>query len=82
MGLLPYVASQYDSQSQQKQIHNLLTVDAFYSEEYNQTIIKPDSMDYNSYKLKALDKDVFLCALEATEEIMSIFPTLQSKRYY
>jgi two-component system, OmpR family, response regulator ChvI len=34
------------------------------------------------YKLKAIDKDVkviFLSALEATEEIMSIFPTLQSK---
>ena len=34
------------------------------------------------YKLKAIDKDVkviFLSALEATEEIMSIFPTLQPK---
>ena len=34
------------------------------------------------YKLKAIDKDVkviFISALEATEEIMSIFPTLQSK---
>ena len=33
------------------------------------------------YKLKAIDKDVkviFISALEATEEIMSIFPTLQS----
>ena len=52
-------------------------INAFYPAEYN---LQPDSMDCNFIiKLKAFDKDVFLCALEATEELMSIFPTLQAK---
>jgi two-component system, OmpR family, response regulator ChvI len=113
--------NQYKSQSQQKQIHNIMLVDdeqdilytyeAFLDEEEHyhvETFTDPQEalmrfaqldphyfaliiLDirmprFNGlqfyYKLKAIDKDVkviFLSALEATEEIMSIFPTLQSK---
>jgi DNA-binding response OmpR family regulator len=112
---------QHKSQSQQKQIHNIMLVDddqdilytyeAFLDDEkhyhvetftdpqealmrfaqldpsyYDLIILDIRMPRFNGlqlyYKLKAIDKDVkviFLSALEATEEIMSIFPTLKSK---
>jgi two-component system, OmpR family, response regulator ChvI len=113
--------NQHKSQSQQKQIHNIMVVDDDQDILYTYEAFLDDAEHYHVetfndpqealmhfaqlnlhyydlvildirmprfnglqlyYKLKAIDKDVkviFLSALEATEEIMSIFPTLQSK---